>query len=176
MGLQRKYHLWSPALGERGTHNAWFQNLVTLLSNHPMKAWILKTFPCHCHHVSQCVWAQSDQRWVVQFLNFCVDERHLVLPQPTNKVFWVKRKKIAHGWPSLGVWEWTKCKLMKDNDFMASATAEEFLVKTGISESVSRVDLASSWCHGYPKFRLIFPFEFLVVLFCLPLLIVGGGE
>lgn len=63
---------------------------------------------------------------------------------------------------------------MKDNDFMASATAEEFLVKTGISESVSRVDLASSWCHGYPKFRLIFPFEFLVVLFCLPLLIVGG--
>lgn len=65
---------------------------------------------------------------------------------------------------------------MKDNDFMAPATAEEFLVKTGISESVSRVGLASSWCHGYPKFRLVFPFEFgpLVVLSCLPLLIVGG--
>lgn len=59
---------------------------------------------------------------------------------------------------------------------MASATTEEFLVKTGISESVSRVGLASSWCHGNPKFRLICPFEFgpLVVLFCLPLLIVGG--
>lgn len=75
-----------------------------------------------------------------------------------------------------GTWGWTKCKLTKDNDFMVSATAEEFLVKAGISESVGRVDLASSWCHGSPKFGLIFPFEFgpLAIFLYLPLLIVGG--
>lgn len=62
-------------------------------------------------------------------------------------------------------WGWRKFKLTKDNDFMVSATAAEFLEKTGISEFVSRVDLASSWCHRNPKFRLIFLLNLALLLF-----------